>query len=194
MTDYLEEAGAEDEEALWELERQLAALLAGGAARKAVWAEERTPGERSPEAADLAGTKAAPQTGQTGDRRGRSGAERAGETPPAGPEEREAEPEEGEGARPLLDQFRALERAAARVARADPEPGLSRGGRAVEPAAPRTAGRGGAISGGEPAGALWRDTAGAEGPGGAETLPWLERADRAFRRDSRRYDGGFYLY
>ena len=25
-------------------------------------------------------------------------------------------------------------------------------------------------------------------------LRWAERADRVFRRDSRRYDGGFYLY
>ena len=37
-------------------------------------------------------------------------------------------------------------------------------------------------------------------PGGRETLQssgeltWAEQADRAFRRDSRRYDGGFYLY
>ena len=37
-------------------------------------------------------------------------------------------------------------------------------------------------------------------PGGRELLPSVgeltlaERADRAFRRDSRRYDGGFYLY
>jgi len=38
--------------------------------------------------------------------------------------------------------------------------------------------------------------AGAAGLGsapGAE-LGWAEQADRAFRRDSRRYDGGFYLY
>jgi len=28
----------------------------------------------------------------------------------------------------------------------------------------------------------------------AEELRWAERADRAFRRDSRRYDGDFYLY
>lgn len=27
-----------------------------------------------------------------------------------------------------------------------------------------------------------------------DDLYWAERADRAFRRDSRRYDGGFYLY
>ena len=37
-------------------------------------------------------------------------------------------------------------------------------------------------------------------PGGREPLQssgeltWVEEADRAFRRDSRRYDGGFYLY
>ena len=55
-------------------------------------------------------------------------------------------------------------------------------------------------------------TAGPDVPGGAEGLPgmgrgsenaslqgaeglrWAEQADRAFRRDSRRYDGGFYLY
>ncbi len=30
-------------------------------------------------------------------------------------------------------------------------------------------------------------------PSGSE-LRWAEQADRAFRRDSRRYDGGFYLY
>lgn len=29
---------------------------------------------------------------------------------------------------------------------------------------------------------------------GLGELEWAERADRAFRRDSRRYDGGFYLY
>ena len=37
------------------------------------------------------------------------------------------------------------------------------------------------------------------GPGGTALryggeLDWAERADRVFRRDSRRYDGGFYLY
>ena len=28
----------------------------------------------------------------------------------------------------------------------------------------------------------------------ADEVRWVERADRVFRRDSRRYDGGFYLY
>ena len=32
------------------------------------------------------------------------------------------------------------------------------------------------------------------GPGAWEETRWAEQADRVFRRDSRRYDGGFYLY
>lgn len=31
-------------------------------------------------------------------------------------------------------------------------------------------------------------------PSASGEMGWAERADRAFRRDSRRYDGGFYLY
>lgn len=31
-------------------------------------------------------------------------------------------------------------------------------------------------------------------PPASEEMRWAEQADRAFRRDSRRYDGGFYLY
>lgn len=31
-------------------------------------------------------------------------------------------------------------------------------------------------------------------PSASEEMRWAEQADRAFRRDSRRYDGGFYLY
>lgn len=31
-------------------------------------------------------------------------------------------------------------------------------------------------------------------PAAAGEAEWAEQADRAFRRDSRRYDGGFYLY
>lgn len=40
-------------------------------------------------------------------------------------------------------------------------------------------------------------SSGETGPSGAREpvgMEWAERADRAFRRDSRRYDGGFYLY
>lgn len=32
------------------------------------------------------------------------------------------------------------------------------------------------------------------GPPASGEMIWAELADRAFRRDSRRYDGGFYLY
>lgn len=31
-------------------------------------------------------------------------------------------------------------------------------------------------------------------PAASGEMRWAEQADRAFRRDSRRYDGGFYLY
>lgn len=31
-------------------------------------------------------------------------------------------------------------------------------------------------------------------PTASGEMRWAEQADRAFRRDSRRYDGGFYLY
>ena len=43
-----------------------------------------------------------------------------------------------------------------------------------------------------PAGPAGQLTGGSLGrPGGQG---WAEQADRIFRRDSRRYDGGFYLY
>jgi len=46
------------------------------------------------------------------------------------------------------------------------------------------------------AGGDWNSPAGTAGPGAASAAEpgWVEQADRAFRRDSRRYDGGFYLY
>ena len=45
------------------------------------------------------------------------------------------------------------------------------------------------------AGEAWRGGGGLEGYAAPEEeLRWAERADRAFRRDSRRYDGGFYLF
>ena len=103
------------------------------------------------------------------------------------------EAERGETS-PLLDQLETLERAASHPAPAD----LGRGGgvsltaggadplrrEAVFPDVPdmprdgRRAGSG----------------AGSDGVSAAEGLRWAEQADRAFRRDSRRYDGGFYLY
>lgn len=35
---------------------------------------------------------------------------------------------------------------------------------------------------------------GPSAPSASGEMRWAEQADRAFRRDSRRYDGGFYLY
>ncbi len=95
---------------------------------------------------------------------------------------------------PLLDQLARLERAA----------GFSGGAPAPEPpSAPKKDGgyplslvKPGAPDldpvGAESAG--WAGTAGRPLPPPGGALSWAEEADRAFRRDSRRYDGGFYLY
>lgn len=41
----------------------------------------------------------------------------------------------------------------------------------------------------------WTSSGGlGEGPASGGEVDWVERADQVFRRDSRRYDGGFYLY
>ena len=62
---------------------------------------------------------------------------------------------------------------------------------AVPPPGPsaqvRMAGSGGTEGTAEPASAVIL-------PAAAGEAEWAEQADRAFRRDSRRYDGGFYLY
>jgi len=94
---------------------------------------------------------------------------------------------------PLLDQVQRLERAAGRAVQPEPSQGRDTG-------IPQTAG-GLALPRTGPA---FPDAPGApeEGRSGfvrsgvsaAAELRWAEQADRAFRRDSRRYDGGFYLY
>jgi len=105
------------------------------------------------------------------------------------------ETEEGETS-PLLDQVQRLERAAGRSVQLGP--GQGRNTSFPQPAGtlapPRT-------------GTAFPDAPGVPGEGrsggsgfvqngasAAEELRWAEQADRAFRRDSRRYDGGFYLY
>ena len=97
-----------------------------------------------------------------------------------------------------------LERAASawnalrRSRRGSGEAGTERGGvRGGYPWALSGPGRDGLLSGG--AGGESRDW-GWNGVPARGTAPavdearWAEWADRAFRRDSRRYDGGFYLY
>ncbi len=119
---------------------------------------------------------------------------------------RETGPEEpGKGSYPVLAELERLERAAASALSGAALRGRSGGGAwqdggAWETAgpgelAPSVRGRGRAVSAGAGSGG------GAPWPGrggwplsvlGAQD--WAEQADRAFRRDSRRYDGGFYLY
>lgn len=111
------------------------------------------------------------------------------------PERPEAEEERFrmEGFSPLLAQLERLERAALPLSL-----GGAGAGRGTGPALdlgvpPRAgtalAGKAGAAEEGWGGGGPDRYAAPVE-----EELRWAERADRAFRRDSRRYDGGFYLY
>ena len=121
-------------------------------------------------------------------------AEHQGEEPVFSRRERE-EPEElpQSGApSPLLEQLERLERAAA-------APAVLQAG-AVRNAGPGfellpVARTGGGVGVTGSAGEAWGGGRGPEGYAAPEEeLRWAERADRVFRRDSRRYDGGFYLF
>lgn len=204
MPDYLEEL-LDNASALLEQVKQLERGLSG-----------LTPGARAMEAEEFA-PAAGTETGQGeiyrqataledifGGRRevNRMGnlvydaeqAEHQGEEPVFSRRERE-EPEElpQSGApSPLLEQLERLERAAA--ARAVLQAGAVRNagpGFELLPAA-RT---GGGVGVTGSAGEAWGGGRGPEGYAAPEEeLRWAERADRVFRRDSRRYDGGFYLF
>ena len=50
------------------------------------------------------------------------------------------------------------------------------------------------IAGGETPARIPAEEPASSVPPASEEMRWAERADRAFRRDSRRYDGGFNLY
>lgn len=50
------------------------------------------------------------------------------------------------------------------------------------------------LSGGERAGQTSAEASALLSPSTAEEVNWAEQTDRVFRRDSRRYDGGFCLY
>lgn len=108
-----------------------------------------------------------------------------------GAEEEQFQPE---GSFPLLEQLERLERAALPLTSGGTGAGRKTGFDLDLSAPLRT---GAAFSG--PSGAMeagWSTGGGLE-PNAApaeEELRWAERADRAFQRDSRRYDGGFYLY
>lgn len=106
---------------------------------------------------------------------------------------------------PLLDQLRQLDRAAELSAVGQrtqgsageevwSRPWSGRSGSALHPGAARRTIPGDAASLSQSGSALSVDTVGREALASAGALSWAEQADRAFRRDSRRYDGGFYLY
>lgn len=97
--------------------------------------------------------------------------------------------EEGRSAAPLREQLERLDRAAATSRQAAEKP--RRG--AVQGISPPDPGRNfaGWLERTEEA----RPNMTAPGyPGAGGEQDWAELTDRAFRRDSRRYDGGFYLY
>ena len=106
---------------------------------------------------------------------------------------------------PLSDQLRQLDRAAElsavgqRTQEGEGEGDWSRPwsgqrGIALLPGAARRTIPGDAASLSQSGSALSADPVGGEALASAGALSWAEQADRVFRRDSRRYDGGFYLY
>lgn len=223
MTDFLELTWTDQEEVLLEqirrLERALARLTAaGGEAEGAQTAEARPgrtgrfsrredPGERA-RLAEL-GEQEWRESGQIlapDGRRRRSFGAHPGQSGADAPEA-EHPGDKGRSEReplPLEAQLSRLDAAvrlnggalweAASLGGALRQPGRTLGGRAgFAPAMEQTVpgegeepGWGRAAAGGPPYGR--------GGPGAWEETRWAEQADRVFRRDSRRYDGGFYLY
>ena len=205
MRDYLEEllegSGALLEE-LRRAERGLSAL-SGGERNRETGAEREELGVVSPEAERVDGgkrlvnlledvvdaekrTEKAPEEGRIG-----------GTEPSEGPAEDlgrsgvvPAAVGTAERGLPLAVQLERLDRAAA--SGGGPAEGGSGGRQALVPLLPGRRTAGARLSGAEVPGGDWSG-AGGELPSSGGT-DWVEQADRAFRRDSRRYDGGFYLY
>lgn len=173
MRDYLEELMEAGVEALWEADRRLtAALSVMGTVRK-----PSRPGD--PEA----------DSGKEG--------VAAGPTWPEGPAAlfmtMEDVLEEGKNPLPLMEQAAALERA---VQSAAQQEGMNPGRQPVADSMPGGGRR--TASGNGP----WAELPSPAGVRTAferegihvEDTDRAERLDRIFRRDSRRYDGGFFLY
>jgi len=208
LTDYLEEL-LEHAEALLEQVKRLDQGLPGPEGRRAGETEQVSP------AGEGEAVRGAEPAGRPADEEAEEDAVRAADRDrPAYREERPGEPgpapegdrapevprrvrtpleaEEGETS-PLLDQLQRLERAQVRPGQAGPDRERSAGFSLPSGAGPLPQ-----------AGPVLPDAPDVPGTGqggslqsaasAAEELRWAERADRAFRRDSRRYDGGFYLY
>ena len=215
MTDYLELTWPGQEDALLEqtrrLERALSRLIAGGQPEPEGPEEEnRSRARERPAGAGTEGVGEAEAEllSPDGSRRRTPGPrlERmAPDAPWPGWAEGEGDPERE--SLPLEVQLTRLDRAV-RVADGPLRSGLSGPDEGTRPARRRPGG--GAGAGSAPGRALpgegwepdWGRAAAGEGglpygrggPGAWEETRWAEQADRVFRRDSRRYDGGFYLY
>ena len=215
MTDYLELTWPGQEDALLEqtrrLERVLSRLIAGGQPEPAgPGAENRSRARERPAGAGTEGVGEAEAEllSPDGSRRRTPGPRLERMDPDApwpGWAEGEGDPERE--SLPLETQLTQLDRAA-RWADGPLRSGLSGPDEGTRPARRRPGG--GAGAGSAPGRALpgegwepdWGRAAAGEGglpygrggPGAWEETRWAEQADRVFRRDSRRYDGGFYLY
>lgn len=215
MTDYLELTWPGQEDALLEqtrrLERALSRLIAGGQPEPEGPEEENR--SRARERPAGAGTEGAGEAeagllSPDGSRRRTPGPRLERMDPDApGPGRAEGEGDPERESLPLEVQLTRLDRAV-RVADEPLRSGLSGAGGDVHPARRSPGGKAGA--GSAPGRALpgegwepdWGRAAAGEGglpygrggPGAWEETRWAEQADRVFRRDSRRYDGGFYLY
>lgn len=213
MTDYLEEL-LEDASSLLEQIRRLERSQAGPAAEEGQSAareqgrragaradrpeEDRAAGRTEPLAEGGRTERSVPSLGL--EREGAASLESGGASArrrrDLGPEDRGARPS------PLLEELGRLERAAGFAA--GPAALEERSGPALRGGTERQAGAAGlpglppyaaqipAAEDGTPSPQIaWARGTGTSPAGGTD---WAELADRAFRRDSRRYDGGFYLY
>ena len=215
MTDYLELTWPGQEDALLEqarrLERALSRLIAGGQPKPEGPGEEsRSRARERPAGArtEGVGEAEAELLSPDGSRRRTPGPRLERMDPDApGPGRAEGEGDPERESLPLETQLTRLDRAV-RWADGSIRSGGMEPGRSARPAPRRPGGGAGAGSasgralpgeGWEPD---WGRAAAGEGglpygrggPGAWEETRWAEQADRVFRRDSRRYDGGFYLY
>lgn len=203
MTDYLELVSAEHERALLELERRLEWALSGLAQTGGAAEENPSAGER-PDAPMTGGEPEEGRVRPLEEWPDADGAPLSEETEGREKqlERRARSTSEGRPAA-LLGELEQLERAAGYLSEQGAAPSA-----AGQPDGPASIGAGRrwpvslaaadgyAYAGGEALGiggsASWR---GGRGEPAETGVPdWTERTDRAFRRDSRRYDGGFYLY
>lgn len=193
MTDYLE-ALEEDEDFLRELERTLERALPNWGPE---WGE--APG-RGVARGEYGQTE---RDGRT-PRRAREHSRTAGATPEEPAETARADEAAGYGETQNAGREEsALLAQLTRLERMDPGPSPFLENRESQSREPGRGGgerapwRGTGVAGRPPWG-TWTAGGGAgetaRPSGGDEGSRWAEWADRAFRRDSRRYDGGFYLY